>query len=123
MQREFTATGIKQLWVVDMIYIPTWAGFVYLTVVLDVYSRKVVGWAFGQRQTANLVIAALNMALQRRKPQDVIHHSDQLNLGSTPAGSSASAARTWACDRPWAVWVMHTTTPWPRASSQAWNAS
>ena len=45
--------------------------------VLDVYSRKVVGWAFGQQQTADLVIAALNMALVTRKPQGVIHHSDQ----------------------------------------------
>ena len=64
-----------------MTYIPTWAGFVYLAVVLDVYSRKVVGWAFGQQQTADLVIQALNMALITRKPQGVIHHSDQ---GSQP---------------------------------------
>lgn len=77
VQREFTATGINQLWVADMTYIPTWAGFVYLAVVLDVYSRKVVGWAFGKQQTADLVIQALNMALITRKPQDVIHHSDQ----------------------------------------------
>lgn len=77
VQREFTATGINQLWVADMTYIPTWAGFVYLAVVLDVYSRKVVGWAFGQKQTADLVITALNMALITRKPQSVIHHSDQ----------------------------------------------
>jgi len=81
VQREFTATGINQLWVADMTYIPTWAGFVYLAVVLDVYSRKVVGWAFGQQQTADLVIAALNMALITRKPDatgpGVIHHSDQ----------------------------------------------
>ena len=77
VQREFTASGINQLWVADMTYIPTWAGFVYLAVVLDVYSRKVVGWAFGQQQTAELVIQALNMALITRKPQGVIHHSDQ----------------------------------------------
>ena len=77
VKREFTATDINQLWVADMTYVPTWAGFVYLAVVLDVYSRKVVGWAFGQRQTADLVIAALNMALTTRKPQGVIHHSDQ----------------------------------------------
>ncbi len=77
VQREFAATGINQLWVADMTYIPTWAGFVYLAVVLDVFSRKVVGWAFGQQQTADLVIAALNMALITRKPHGVIHHSDQ----------------------------------------------
>ena len=81
VQRQFTATDINQLWVADMTYIPTWAGFVYLAVVLDVYSRKVVGWAFRQQQTADLVIAALNMALITRKPNakgpGVIHHSDQ----------------------------------------------
>lgn len=77
VQRQFSATGINQLWVADMTYVPTWAGFVYLAVVLDVFSRKVVGWAFGQQQTADLVIAALNMALTTRKPQGVIHHSDQ----------------------------------------------
>lgn len=77
VQRRFEASGINQLWVADMTYIPTWAGFGYLAVVLDVYSRKIVGWAFGQRMTADLVLAALNMALLTRKPAGVIHHSDQ----------------------------------------------
>jgi len=77
VKRQFVATGINQLWVADMTYIPTWAGFLYLAVVTDVYSRKVVGWAFGVRMTADLVIAALNMALLTRKPESVIHHSDQ----------------------------------------------
>ena len=82
LAQQFDAsTHINQLWVADMTYIPTWAGFVYLAVVLDVYSRKVVGWAFGQQQTAGLVIQALNMALITRKPQGVIHYSDQ---GSQP---------------------------------------
>ena len=60
-----------------MTYVPTWAGFLYLAVVTDVYSRKVVGWAFGVNMTADLVIAAINMALLTRKPGSVIHHSDQ----------------------------------------------
>ncbi len=81
VQRRFVASAINQLWVADMTYIPTWAGFGYLAVVLDVFSRKIVGWAFGQRQTADLVVAALNMALFTRKPDatglGVIHHSDQ----------------------------------------------
>ena len=77
VKRQFIATDINQLWVADMTYIPTWAGFLYLAVVTDVYSRKVVGWAFGVRMTADLVISALNMALLTRKPQSVIHHSDQ----------------------------------------------
>lgn len=77
VHREFVATDINQLWVADMTYIPTWAGFLYLSVVIDVYSRKVVGWAFGERMTSGLVIQALNMALMTRKPESVIHHSDQ----------------------------------------------
>ena len=77
VKRQFVATDINQLWVADMTYIPTWAGFLYLAVVTDVYSRKVVGWAFGVRMTADLVITALNMALLTRKPASVIRHSDQ----------------------------------------------
>lgn len=77
VQRRFKATAINQVYVADMTYIPTWAGFLYLAVVLDVFSRKVVGWAFGERMTADLVISALNMALITRKPEQVIHHSDQ----------------------------------------------
>ena len=77
VNRKFVATSINQLWVADMTYIPTWAGFLYLAVVTDVYSRKVVGWAFGETMTSELVISALNMALLTRKPESVIHHSDQ----------------------------------------------
>lgn len=77
VNRAFVATDINQLWVADMTYIPTWAGFLYMSMVIDVYSRKVVGWAFGERMTSDLVILALNMALMTRKPQSVIHHSDQ----------------------------------------------
>ena len=77
VKREFKADGPNQLWVADMTYVPTWAGFIYLAVVLDVWSRRVVGWAIGESMTAELVLAALNMALQQRKPEGVIHHSDQ----------------------------------------------
>jgi len=77
VNRLFVATATNQLWVADMTYIPTWAGFLYLAIVIDVYSRRVVGWAFGERMTAELVIEALNMALKIRKPESVIHHSDE----------------------------------------------
>lgn len=63
VNRVFVATEINPLWVADMTYIPTWTGFLYLAMVIDVYSRKVVGWAFGEHMTADLVILALNMAL------------------------------------------------------------
>lgn len=77
VKRQFTATAINQLWVADMTYLPTSEGFLYLAVVMDVFSRKVVGWAFAERMTTDIVMAALNMALLTRKPASVIHHSDQ----------------------------------------------
>ena len=77
VKRQFRASGPNQLWVADMTYVPTWTGFLYLAVVIDVWSRRVVGWPMGERMTADLVLSALNMALTQRKPQDVIHHSDQ----------------------------------------------
>jgi putative transposase len=77
VNRRFHATGPNQQWVADMTYVPTWMGFLYLAVVIDVWSRRVVGWAIGERMTADLVLAALNMALEQRKPKGVIHHSDQ----------------------------------------------
>jgi putative transposase len=77
VKREFVADGPNQLWVADITYVPTWAGFIFLAVVLDVWSRRIVGWAIGEQMTADLVLAALNMALQQRKPDGVIHHSDQ----------------------------------------------
>lgn len=77
VNRRFVANGPNQLWVADMTYVPTWMGFLYLAVVIDVWSRRVVGWAMGERMTADLVLTALNMALEQRKPKGVIHHSDQ----------------------------------------------
>ena len=81
VSRRFHASGPNQLWVADMTYVPTWMGFLYLAVVIDVWSRRVVGWAMGERMTADLVLAALNMALEQRKPKGVIHHSDQGSQG------------------------------------------
>jgi putative transposase len=75
--RDFTAAGPNQLWVADITYIPTGAGFLYLAVVLDAWSRRVVGWALETHLRTALVLAALDMALAQRRPTDVIHHSDQ----------------------------------------------
>jgi len=77
VNRQFRADDCDQLWVADMTYIPTWTGFLYLAVVIDAFSRKVVGWSMGEQMTVDLVLAALNMALHTRRPDSVIHHSDQ----------------------------------------------
>ena len=77
VDRNFHADEPDRLWVADITYVPTWAGFLYLAVVLDAFSRRIVGWAMGHDLKAQLVLDALNMALTQRRPVDVIHHSDQ----------------------------------------------
>ena len=77
VDRNFTADRPNQLWVADITYIPTAAGFLYLAVVLDAFSRRIVGWAMATHLRTELVLAALEMAIGQRKPSDVIHHSDQ----------------------------------------------
>jgi putative transposase len=77
VERDFGVEGPDRLWVADITYVPTWAGFLYLAVVLDAWSRKVVGWSMATHLRKELVLAALEMALYQRRPQDVIHHSDQ----------------------------------------------
>ena len=76
VQRDFTVDGPDRLWVADITYVPTGAGFLYLAVVLDAWSRRVVGWAMATHLRTELVLAALDMALEQRRPQGVIHHSD-----------------------------------------------
>jgi len=77
VERNFTAAAPNCVWVADITYIPTWAGLLYLAVVLDVFSRRIVGWAMATHLRTELVLAALNMALGQRRPAAVIHHSDQ----------------------------------------------
>ena len=77
VDRNFYAEAPNQLWVADITYIPTWAGFLYLAVVLDAFSRRIVGWSMANDLRAQLVVDAMNMALTQRRPTSVIHHSDQ----------------------------------------------
>jgi len=77
VDRRFTATEPNQLWVADITYVPTWSGFLFVAIVLDVFSRRVVGWAMATNLRTQLVLDALNMAIYRRQPENVIHHSDQ----------------------------------------------
>jgi putative transposase len=76
--RRMHLTGVNQLWVADITYLQLWREFVFLAVVLDAYSRKVVGWALSRRMDSRLAIAALEMALvQRQPPPGLVHHSDR----------------------------------------------
>ena len=76
VQRHFSADAPNQLLVGDATYVPTRFGFLYLAVVLDVFSRRVVGWAMGNHLRTELMLQALNMALVQRHPSGVIHHSE-----------------------------------------------
>ena len=78
VERSFTADRPDQLWVADITYIPTWSGWLYLAVVLDVWSRRVVGWAMADHLRTELVVDALDMAIWQRRPAEgLVHHSDQ----------------------------------------------
>ena len=78
VNRDFSAEGPDELWVADITYVRTWAGWLYLAVVLDVWSRRIVGWAMAPRMPAELVGDALRMAITCRQPKGpVIHHSDR----------------------------------------------
>src|SRR5213076_2967523 len=78
LARELQVSGLNQLWVADITYIRLRTEFVYLAVVLDAFSRRVIGWALGRTLEAELPLAALRMALMERKPQPgLVHHSDR----------------------------------------------
>ena len=76
VERDFETPGPNRLWVADITYVPTWAGFLYLAVVLDAWSRRVVGWSMRTDLKSELVLDAFEMALTTRRPEDVVHHSD-----------------------------------------------
>jgi len=85
LKRQFTVTRRNKVWVTDITYIRTWQGWLYLAVVMDLFSRKIVGWATGPTIHRELVLDAVLMAVRRRRPRGVLIHSDQ----GTQYGSDA----------------------------------
>ena len=76
--RDFAAPAPNRLWLGDITYVPTWEGWLYLAVLLDAYSRRVVGWAMADHLRAELATEALMMALQPRQPPvGLVHHTDR----------------------------------------------
>ena len=98
VDRNFTADRRNQLWVADITYVPTAAGFLYLAVVLDAFSRR-IGLAMETHLRTELVLAALEMAIAQRKPSNVIHHTTK--APSIHRWRSAAAAGKPACVHPW----------------------
>ena len=121
VERNFVANAPNRLWVADITYIPTWAGFLYLSVVIDACSRRVVGWAMGTTLKTDLVLDALNMALEQRRPDGVI--TTPIKAANTPPSPSDFDAARWACGPRWARSAMRMTMRCARASSPHSNAS
>ena len=80
VDRDFAAQAADELWIADITYITTWAGFLCLAVVIDAWSRRVVGWAMASHLRTELVLDALNMALAQRHPEDEIVALVELGL-------------------------------------------
>jgi putative transposase len=118
VDRDFTAERPNMLWVADITYIPTWAGFLYLAVVLDAFSRRIVGWSMATTLHTQVVLDALDMALGQRRPSGVIHHSDQ----SSHYTSIAFVRRLLFAPR-WGRSETPTIMRWRRVSSPRSNVS
>lgn len=89
VNREFTATAPNRVWVTDITFVPTRRGWLYVAVMIDLFSRRIVGWSMSSRIDQRLVADALQMAIcQRRPPPGLIHHSDQ---GQQYAGAAYRA--------------------------------
>lgn len=78
VKRDFTPEAPDRLWVADITYVGTWEGWLYLSFVLDTYSRRIVGWSMANHLRTEIVLDALNMAIYTRRPEPgLIHHSDR----------------------------------------------
>ncbi|WP_371784726.1 IS3 family transposase [Streptosporangium subroseum] len=106
VRRTFEADEPNRIWAADITYVPAWQGFLYLAVVLDVFSRRIVGWAMAEHLRTELVTDALAMAIHQRRPEaGVIHHSDKggqytsmaFGRRCAQAGVRPSTGRTGTC--------------------------
>ena len=88
VERNFNPEGPNHVWASDITYIRTWAGWLYLAVVIDLFSRRVVGWAIADHMRTELVLDALMMAIEQRRPNaGLVHHSDRGSQGGFKGSS------------------------------------
>jgi putative transposase len=115
LAREMALTGINQLWVADITYIRLEMEFVYLAVVIDACSRRVIGWALDRSVEDDLTLAALRMALgERRPPPGLVHHSDR---GSQYAsGDYTDLLKAHGCQ----ISMSRKASPWENAGCESW---
>jgi transposase InsO family protein len=103
VERDFSSPALNRLWVSDITYIWTWEGWLYLSAVMDVYNREIVGWALYERLTKDLVVSALMKALKKRNPQPgLIFHSDR--------GSQYASHRVRSILKAWQVYQSMSST-------------
>jgi len=118
VQRAFEATAPNQLWVADITYVATWAGFAYVAFVIDVFSRYIVGWRVSTSLRTGLALDALEQALHAREvPEGLVHHSDRGVQPSTCPSATRRGWRRWASRARWAAWATPATTPWQSRST------
>ena len=112
---QMTLTGIDQLWVADITYIRLETEFVYLAVVIDAFSRRVIGWALDRSVEDELTLAALRMALELRRPAaGWVHHSDR---GSQYAsGDYTDLLKAHGCE----ISMSHKASPWENGGCESW---
>jgi putative transposase len=112
---QMTLSGINQLWVADITYIRLEMEFVYLAVVIDAFSRRVIGWALDRSVEDELTLTALRMALEARRPSPgLVHHSDR---GSQYAsGDYTDLLKAHGCQ----ISMSHKASPWENAGCESW---
>lgn len=115
LARALTLTGINQLWVADITYVRLETEFVYLAVILDAFSRRVIGWALDRTLEDELTLAALRMALESRRPAPgLVHHSDR---GSQYAsGDYTDVLKAHGCQ----VSMSAKASPWENGLCESW---
>jgi transposase InsO family protein len=112
---QMEVTGINQLWVADITYIRLQTEFVYLAVVIDAYSRRVIGWALEPTMEDELTLAALRMALESRHPAPGwVHHSDR--GGQYASGDYTELLRAHGCR----ISMSHKASPWENGGCESW---
>lgn len=89
VDRDFAPAGLDQVWAGDITYIRTWQGWLYLAVIIDLCSRRVVGWSIADHMRTELILNALNMAVGQRCPEGVVHHSDRGSQYTSKAQQAA----------------------------------
>jgi len=115
LARDLVLSGINQLWVADITYIRLETEFVYLAVVIDAFSRRVIGWALDRTVEDDLTLAALRMALEERRPSSgLVHHSDR---GSQYASTDyTDLLKAHGCQ----ISMSHKASPWENAGCESW---